>query len=179
MKKFYLKISLFTFITAFVSIPAVAQSPLTGLIKLEDFNNEEQRALFKSCDYGEGKYSSCNKLVEILSKECEDGNMRSCATQSDFLQSLFREEEAMKYLIKLCDANLIEYCMGLGWEDIEFNGNIQRAIRSFEKVCYRKLKNSELFCRMNEELKSCLEDKECNPIIKGKALLKRTVEELK
>ena len=179
MKKFYLKIWLLAFIVAFVSIPAAAQPPLTGLIKLEDFNNEEQRMLFKSCDYGDGKYGSCNKLVEILSKECENGDMRSCTIQSDFLQSLFREEEAMKYLIKLCDADLIEYCMGLGWEDIEFNGNIQRAIRSFEKVCDSKLKNSELFCRMNEELKGCLEDKECNPIIKGKALLKRTVEELK
>jgi len=105
--------------------------------------------------------------------------MDSCATQSDFLQSLYREEEAMKYLIKLCDADFVEYCIGLGWEDIEFNGNIQRAIRSFEKVCDSKLKDSEPFCRMNEELKSCLEDKECNPIIKGKALLKRTAEELK
>ena len=179
MKKFYLKISLFAFIVAFAAIPAAAQPPLVSLIELENFKNEEQRTLLKSCDYGEGKYSSCNKLVEILSKECEGGDMRSCARQSDFLQSLFREEEAMKYLIKLCDSNLIEYCMGLGWEDIEFNGNIQRAIRSFEKVCDSKLKDSESFCRMNEELKSCLKDKECNPIIKGKALLKRTVEELK
>ncbi|WP_297961602.1 hypothetical protein [uncultured Campylobacter sp.] len=179
MKKFYLKISLFAFIMAFVSIPAAAQPPLVSLIELENFKNEEQRTLLKSCDYGEGKYSSCNKLVEILSKECESGDMRSCAIQSDLLRSLRRIEEATKYLIKLCDANLIEYCMGLGWEDIEFNGNIQRAIRSFEKVCDSKLKNSELFCRMNEELKSCLKDKECNPIIKGKALLKRTVEELK
>ena len=179
MKKFYLKISMLAFIVAFAAIPAVAKSPSTGLIKLEDFNNEEQRMLFKSCDYGDGKYGSCNKLVEILSKECEGGDMRSCAIQSELLLSLRRVEEATKYLIKLCDSNLIEYCMGLGWEDIEFNGNIQRAIRSFEKVCDSKLKNSELFCRMNEELKSCLKDKECNPIIKGKALLKRTVEELK
>ncbi|WP_298041069.1 hypothetical protein [uncultured Campylobacter sp.] len=179
MKKFYLKISLFAFITAFAATSAAAKSHLTSLIKLEDFNNEEQRTLFKSCDYGEGKYSACNNLVEILSKKCDGGDMDSCATQSDFLQSLYREEEAMKYLIKLCDADFVEYCIGLGWEDIEFNGNIQRAIRSFEKVCDSKLKDSEPFCRMNEELKSCLEDKECNPIIKGKALLKRTAEELK
>ena len=32
MKKFYLKISLFAFITAFAAIPAAAQSSLTGLI---------------------------------------------------------------------------------------------------------------------------------------------------
>ena len=77
MKEFYLKISLFTFITAFAAIPAAAQSSLTGLIKLEDLRSEEQRALLKSCDYGDGKYGSCNKLVEILSKECENGDMRS------------------------------------------------------------------------------------------------------
>ena len=41
MKKLYLKIWLLAFITAFAAIPAAAQSPLTGLIKLEDFNNEE------------------------------------------------------------------------------------------------------------------------------------------
>ena len=105
MKKFYLKISLFTFIMAFVSIPAAAQSSLTGLIKLEDLRSEEQRALLKSCDYGDGKYGSCNKLVEILSKECDGGDMRSCAIQSDLLRSLRRIEEATKYLIKLCDAN--------------------------------------------------------------------------
>ena len=85
MEKFYLKIWLLAFITAFAAIPVVAQPPLTGLIKLEDFNNEEQRMLFKSCDYGDGKYGSCNKLVEILSKECEDGNMRSCTIQSELL----------------------------------------------------------------------------------------------
>ena len=109
MKKFYLKISLFTFIAAFAAIPAAAK-----LIKLEDLKNEEQRVLFKSCDYGEGKYSSCNKLVEILSKECEDGNMRSCATQSELLLSLRRIEEATKYLIKLCDADSTYHCFILG-----------------------------------------------------------------
>ena len=46
MKKFYLKIWALVFITAFVSIPAAAKSHLTSLIKLEDFNNEEQRMLF-------------------------------------------------------------------------------------------------------------------------------------
>ena len=58
MKKFYLKISLFAFIAAFAAIPAAAQPPLVSLIELENFKNEEQRTLLKSCNYGEGKYSS-------------------------------------------------------------------------------------------------------------------------
>ena len=170
MKKFYLKIWLLAFIVAFVSIPAAAQPPLTGLIKLEDFNNEEQRMLFKSCDYGDGKYGSCNKLVEILSKECEDDNMRSCATQSELLLSLRRVEEATKYLIKLCDANSTYHCFILGTLDIYVNGNIQTAIKSLEKVCNSDLKDRDIVCKNIEELKACLKDKECNPIKKGKII---------
>ena len=63
MEKFYLKIYILTFMVVLIAIPAAAQSSLTGLIKLEDLRSEEQRALFKSCDYGDGKYGSCNKLV--------------------------------------------------------------------------------------------------------------------
>ena len=150
------------FITAFAAIPAAAKSHLTSLIKLEDFNNEEQRALFKSCDYGDGKYGSCNKLVEILSKECEDGNMRSCATQSELLLSLRRVEEATKYLIKLCDADSTYHCFILG--------NMQAAIKSLEKVCNSDLKDRDIVCKNIEELKACLKDKECNPIKKGKII---------
>ena len=170
MKKFYLKISLFAFITAFVVIPAAAKSHLTSLIKLEDFNNEEQRMLFKSCDYGDGKYGSCNKLVEILSKECNGGDMRSCAIQSDLLRSLRRIEEATKYLIKLCDANSTYHCFILGTLDIYLNGNMQAAIKSLEKVCNSDLKDRDIVCKNIEELKACLKDKECNPIKKGKII---------
>ena len=170
MKKFYLKIWLLAFIMVFVVIPAAAQSSLTGLIKLEDFNNEEQRMLFKSCDYGDGKYGSCNKLVEILSKECDGGDMRSCAIQSDLLRSLRRIEEATKYLIKLCDANSTYHCFILGTLDIYLNGNMQAAIKSLEKVCNSDLKDRDIVCKNIEELKACLKDKECNPIKKGKII---------
>ncbi len=171
MKKFYLKISLFAFITAFAAIPAAAQSSLTGLIKLEDLRSEEQRMLFKSCDYGDGKYGSCNKLVEILSKECEDGNMRSCTIQSELLLSLRRIEEATKYLIKLCDADSTYHCFILGTLiNIYLNGNMQAAIKSLEKVCHSDLKDRDIVCKNIEELKACLKDKECNPIKKGKII---------
>ena len=171
MKKFYLKIWLLAFIMAFVSIPAMAQPTLTGLIKLEDLRSEEQRALLKSCDYGDGKYSSCNKLVEILSKECENGDMRSCATQSELLLSLRRVEEATKYLIKLCDANSTYHCFILGTLiNIYLNGNMQAAIKSLEKVCNSDLKDRDIVCKNIDELKACLKDKECNPIKKGKII---------
>jgi len=170
MKKFYLKISILMFITALTAIPAAAQSSLTCLIKLEDLRSEEQRALLKSCDYGDGKYGSCNKLVEILSKECDGGDMRSCAIQSDLLRSLRRIEEATKYLIKLCDANSTYHCFILGTLDIYVNGNMQTAIKSLEKVCNSDLKDRDIVCKNIEELKACLKDKECNPIKKGKII---------
>ena len=170
MKEFYLKIWLLAFIAVFAAIPAVAKSHLTSLIKLEDFNNEEQRTLFKSCDYGDGKYGSCNKLVEILSKECDGGDMRSCAIQSDLLRSLRRIEEATKYLIKLCDANSTYHCFILGTLDIYVNGNMQAAIKSLEKVCNSDLKDRDIVCKNIDELKACLKDKECNPIKKGKII---------
>ena len=171
MKKFYLKISLFAFITAFAAIPAAAQPPLVSLIELENFKNEEQRTLLKSCDYGEGKYSSCNKLVEILSKECDGGDMRSCTIQSELLLSLRRVEEATKYLIKLCDADSTYHCFILGTLiNIYLNGNMQAAIKSLEKVCNSDLKDRDIVCKNIEELKACLKDKECNPIKKGKII---------
>ena len=171
MKKFYLKIYILTFMVVLIAIPAAAQSSLTGLIKLEDLRSEEQRALFKSCDYGDGKYGSCNKLVEILSKECENGDMRSCTIQSDLLRSLRRIEEATKYLIKLCDANSTYHCFILGTLiNIYLNGNMQAAIKSLEKVCNSDLKDRDIVCKNIEELKACLKDKECNPIKKGKII---------
>ena len=134
MKKFYLKILLFAFITAFVVIPAAAKSHLTSLIKLEDFNNEEQRTLFKSCDYGDGKYGSCNKLVEILSKECDDDRRYlSCELNALLLLTLNRDEEAINYLVKSCDANLMTSCLCLNWEDLYFTGNTDRVLKSFKK----------------------------------------------
>ena len=114
MKKFYLKIWLLAFIMAFAATLAAAKSHLTSLIKLEDFNNEEQRMLFKSCDYGDGKYGSCNKLVEILSKECDDDRRYlSCELNALLLLTLNRDEKAINYLVKSCDANLMTSCLCL------------------------------------------------------------------
>ena len=122
------------FITAFAAIPAAAQPPLVSLIELENFKNEEQRTLFKSCDYGDGKYGSCNKLVEILSKECDDDRRYlSCELNALLLLTLNRDEEAINYLVKSCDANLMTSCLCLNWEDLYFTGNTDRVLKSFKK----------------------------------------------
>ena len=72
MKKFYLKIWLFAFITAFAAIPAAAK------VSVDHLETQEEKDLAISCDSGDGKYSACTKLVEILSKKCDDGDYESC-----------------------------------------------------------------------------------------------------
>ena len=73
MKKFYLKISAFAFIAAFAVIPAAAAEGLDCLLK-----TKEEKELNLECDSGDGKYSACTKLVEILSNKCDGGDYESC-----------------------------------------------------------------------------------------------------
>ena len=180
MKKFYLKIWLLAFIAAFAAIPVAAQPPLVSLIELENFKNEEQRALLKSCDYGEGKYSSCNKLVEILSKECDDDRRYlSCELNALLLLTLNRDEEAINYLVKSCDANLMTSCLCLNWEDLYFTGNTDRVLKSFKKICSMDSESAHEYCGFYDELKICMEDKECNPRGKMKEIYNKLYGELK
>lgn len=62
MKKFYLKISVLAFITAFAAIPAAAK------VSADHLKTQEEKDLAISCDSGDGKYSACTKLVEIYPK---------------------------------------------------------------------------------------------------------------
>ena len=39
----------------------------------------EEENLYNECDKGNGKYSSCTKLIEILSKKCDGGDMIGCS----------------------------------------------------------------------------------------------------
>ncbi|WP_299227062.1 hypothetical protein [uncultured Campylobacter sp.] len=75
MKKFYLKIWLLAFIVALTAIHAAAVEGLDYLLK-----TKEEKDLAISCDSGNGKYSACTKLVEILSKKCDDGDYESCGS---------------------------------------------------------------------------------------------------
>ena len=74
MKKFYLKILALAFITAFAAIPAAAK------VSVDHLQTQEEKDLAISCDSGDGKYSACTKLVEILSKKCDGGDYESCGT---------------------------------------------------------------------------------------------------
>ncbi len=171
MKKFYLKIWLLAFIATFAAIPAAAK------VGLEDFKTQEEKDLAISCDDGDGKYSACMKLAEILTKRCDNEDFRSCEIAGEFLSAFGRYRDAIAPLSKACDANLMLSCVSLMTTDIAATGNIDRAIRSLDKICDAKIDGSEEYCKFKNELEICLKDTECNPIKRGKELLNWIVEQ--
>ncbi|WP_298094574.1 hypothetical protein [uncultured Campylobacter sp.] len=99
MKKFYLKIWLLAFIAAFAAIPAAAAEGLDYLLK-----TKEEKDLAISCDSGDGKYSACTKLVEILSNKCDGGDYESCGAVGIIFTDLGQYEFSSAPLIKACEA---------------------------------------------------------------------------
>ena len=122
MKKFYLKISLFAFITVFTAMPAAAK------VSIDDFKTQEEKDLSISCDDGDGKYSACMKLAEILTKRCDNEDFRSCEIAGEFLSAFGRYRDAIAPLSKACDANLMLSCVSLMTTDIAATGNIDKKL---------------------------------------------------
>ena len=90
MKKFYLKISAFAFIAALTAIPAAAAEGLDFLLK-----SKEEKDLAIACNNGNGKYSACTRLVEILSNKCDSGDYESCGLLGlALLSSMDRYEDS-------------------------------------------------------------------------------------
>ena len=164
MKTFYLKISVLAFITAFAAIPAAAK------VSIDDFKTQEEKDLAISCNDGDGKYSACMKLAEILTKRCDNEDFRSCEIAGDFLSAFGRYRDTIAPLSKACDANLLLSCVSLMTTDIVATGNIDRAIRSLDKICDAKIDGSEEYCKFKNELEICLKDTECNPIKRASKL---------
>ena len=152
MKKFYLKIWLLAFIAAFAAIPAAAAEGLDYLLK-----TKEEKDLAISCDDGDGKYSACTKLAEILTKRCDNEDFRSCEIAGEFLSAFGRYRDAIAPLSKACDANLMLSCVSLMTTDIAATGNIDRAIRSLDKICDAKIDGSEEYCKFKNELEICVQ----------------------
>ena len=130
MKKFYLKIWLLAFIAAFAAIPAAAAEGLDYLLK-----TKEEKDLAIACDSGNGKYSACTRLVEILSKKCDGGDYESCGVVGMIFTDLGQYEFSSAPLIKACEANIMSYCSYLAISDILFTGNLERAAQVFDKIC--------------------------------------------
>ena len=79
----------------------------------------EEENLYNECDKGNGKYSSCTKLIEILSKKCDGGDMIGCSDLGSILGiELGMREAAFVPLEKSCKAGVAASCFNLGIHDI-------------------------------------------------------------
>ena len=168
MKKFYLKIWLLAFIAAFAAIPAAAAEGLDYLLK-----TKEEKDLAIACDSGNGKYSACTRLVEILSNKCDGGDYESCGSLGIALFDSNRYEDSASAYKKACEAGVVTYCYMLSATEIHYGGDVNLVIKYLGKTCEaaNSLFKNEA-CKIKEELEKCLNDSECNPIKKARILLK-------
>ena len=151
MKKFYLKISALAFITAFAAIPAAAK------VSVDHLETQEEKDLAIACDNGNGKYGACTKLVEILSKKCDDGDYKSCGTVGMIFTDLGQYEFSSAPLIKACEANIMSYCSYLAISDILFTGNLERAAKVLTKFANREFQRTKgLLAASRKRLKTAL-----------------------
>ena len=168
MKKFYLKIWLLALVAAFAAIPAAAAEGLDYLLK-----TKEEKDLAIACNNGEGKYSACTRLVEILSKRCDGGDYGSCGSLGIALFDSNRYEDSASAYKKACEAGVVTYCYMLSATEIHYGGDVNLVIKYLGKTCEaaNSLFKNEA-CKIKEELEKCLNDSECNPIKKARILLK-------
>ena len=168
MKKFYLKIWLLAFIAAFAAIPAAAAEGLDYLLK-----TKEEKDLAIACDSGDGNYSACTRLVEILSKKCDSGDYESCGAVGMIFTDLGQHEFSSAPLIKACEANIMSYCSYLAINDILFTGNLERAAKVFDKICKEGIsEDKRLACNIKKEIEDCSKDAKCDPLMKAKEIIK-------
>lgn len=168
MKKFYLKISILVFIVVFAAIPAAAAEGLDYLLK-----TKEEKDLAIACDSGDGKYSACTRLVEILSKKCDSGDYESCGSLGIALFDSNRYEDSASAYKKACEVGVVTYCYMISVTEIHYGGDVNLVIKYLGKTCEaaNSLFKNEA-CKIKEELEKCLNDSECNPIKKARILLK-------
>ena len=128
----------------------------------------EEQNLYNECDKGNGKYSSCTKLIEILSKKCDSGDMIGCSDLGSILGiELGMREAAFVPLEKSCKAGIADSCFNLGIHDIGLRGNIKKAVMNYTIACEKyseRLEKERIFklksCALKVTLENCLRDEE-------------------
>jgi putative coA-binding domain protein len=125
----------------------------------------EEENLYNECDKGNGKYSSCTKLIKILSEKCDSGDMIGCSDLGSILGiELGMREAAFVPLEKSCKAGIAESCFALGTQDIGLRGNIKKAIINYTTACEKFTDQKKLFklrsCALKTALENCLRDEE-------------------
>ena len=128
----------------------------------------EEQNLYNECDKGNGKYSSCTKLIEILSKKCDSGDMIGCADVGYIMGfELGMREASVAPLDKSCKAGIAASCFNLGIHDIAIRGNVKRAAHNYAIACEKyseHLEKERIFklksCALKMALENCLRDEE-------------------
>ena len=125
----------------------------------------EEENLYNECYKGNGKYSSCTKLIEILSKKCDSGDMIGCADVGYIMGlELGMREAAFVPLEKSCKAGIAASCFNLGIHDIGLRGNIKKAVINYTTACEKFTDQKKLFklrsCALKVALENCLRDEE-------------------
>ena len=128
----------------------------------------EEENLYNECDKGNGKYSSCTKLIEILSKKCDGGDMIGCSDLGYILgPKLGMREASITPYEKSCKAGIAASCFNLGIHDIGLRGNIKRAVMNYTIACEKyseRLEEERIFklrsCALKVALENCLRDQE-------------------
>nr|WP_315003050.1 hypothetical protein [uncultured Campylobacter sp.] len=125
----------------------------------------EEENLYNECDKGNGKYSSCTKLIEILSKKCDSGDMIGCSDLGYILgPKLGMREASITPYEKSCKAGIAESCFALGTQDIGLRGNIKKAVINYTTACEKFTDQKKLFklrsCALKVALENCLRDEE-------------------
>ena len=128
----------------------------------------EEQNLYNECNKGNGKYSSCTKLIGILSKKCDSGNMEKCNDLGYVMGlELGMREAAFVPLEKSCKAGIAASCFNLGIHDIAIRGNVKRAAHNYAIACEKyseHLEKEKIFklksCALKVALENCLRDEE-------------------
>ena len=128
----------------------------------------EEQNLYNECNKGNGKYSSCTKLIKILSEKCDSGNMEKCNDLGYVMGlELGMREAAFVPLEKSCKAGIAASCFNLGIHDIAIRGNVKRAAHNYAIACEKyseHLEKERIFklksCALKTALESCLRDQE-------------------
>lgn len=137
-------------------------------IAIADKPTAEEENLYNECDKGNGKYSSCTKLIEILSKKCDSGDMIGCSDLGSILGiDLGMREASITPYEKSCKAGIAESCFALGTQDIGLRGNIKKAVMNYTIACEKyseRLEEERIFklrsCALKVALENCLRDEE-------------------
>lgn len=121
----------------------------------------------KECDFGNGKYSTCEKLLETLNAKCFEKNGRenfeACDLAGEILIKTSRIPLGLERLIRGCEVGqIINSCFLCALTYLHYSFDIDEVIK-YTMMTRDLAHNKEHFNKIIKKLQDCKADKECNP----------------